>query len=99
MDPRPAILERRLATVGRLVGVTGGKGGVGKSSVASGLALALAERGREVGLLDLDFCGPSSHVILGIGNAQPAEEEGNWGDVRYDLKTDLRVDREAKISF
>jgi ATP-binding protein involved in chromosome partitioning len=73
VDPRPAVIERRLASVGRIIAVTGGKGGIGKSSVAVGLALAFAARGLRVGLLDLDLHGPSDHVILGI--ARPTFEE------------------------
>jgi ATP-binding protein involved in chromosome partitioning len=76
LDPRLQIVERRLAGIGRIVAVSGGKGGIGKSSVASGLALALARRDSRVGLLDLDFCGPSTHVILGIHDARPTEQGG-----------------------
>ena len=76
MDPRLEVIDRRLEKIDRLIGITGGKGGIGKSSVASGLALTLAQRGKAVGLLDLDFCGPSTHVILGIKDAQPVEERG-----------------------
>jgi ATP-binding protein involved in chromosome partitioning len=59
-------VERRLRDVQRIVAVTGGKGGIGKSSVAVGLALSLATEGARVGLLDLDLWSPSDHVILGI---------------------------------
>lgn len=84
MDPRPAIVGRRLEGVGRIVAVTGGKGGIGKSSVAVGLALRLAGDGARVGLLDLDLWGPSDHVILGLprpglredGGLVPAAVEG-----------------------
>jgi ATP-binding protein involved in chromosome partitioning len=76
VDPRLAVVDRRLSEIGRIVAVTGGKGGIGKSSVASGLALALVGRGERVGLLDLDFCGPSTHVILGIRDAPPVEDGG-----------------------
>jgi ATP-binding protein involved in chromosome partitioning len=76
MDPRVTVIEKRLANVKRLIAVGGGKGGIGKSSVASVLALTLAKAGRKVGLLDLDFCGPSAHVILGIKDVYPTEEKG-----------------------
>jgi ATP-binding protein involved in chromosome partitioning len=76
MDPRPRIIETRLSEVGRIVAVSGGKGGIGKSSVASALALWLAAKGHQVGLLDLDFSGPSTHVILGIEGSRPVEDEG-----------------------
>jgi ATP-binding protein involved in chromosome partitioning len=76
MDPRLTVIEKRLANVKRLIAVGGGKGGIGKSSVASILALTLAKAGHKVGLLDLDFCGPSAHVILGIKDVYPTEEMG-----------------------
>jgi len=75
-DPRPSIIGRRLAGIGRIVAVAGGKGGIGKSSVSTGLALAMAADGRRVGLLDLDLSGPSDHVILGIRRPSWSEEAG-----------------------
>lgn len=50
----------------RIVAVASGKGGVGKSTVAVHLALALAQRGRRVGLLDCDIYGPSQAQMLGL---------------------------------
>ncbi len=76
MDPRLQIIDRRMAGVRRILAVTGGKGGIGKSSLAATAALWLARRGERVGLLDLDFCGPSTHVILGIRDARPVEDGG-----------------------
>lgn len=55
----------------RKVAVMSGKGGVGKSLVSSYTAIALAKRGLKVGLLDLDFHGPSSHMFLGLRNKRP----------------------------
>jgi ATP-binding protein involved in chromosome partitioning len=69
-------VERRLRDVQRIVAVTGGKGGIGKSSVAVGLALSLATEGARVGLLDLDLWGPSDHVILGIPRPGLREDGG-----------------------
>ncbi len=76
MDPRPAVIDRRLEDVKRIITVSGGKGGVGKSSTASLLALSLSHEGKRVGLLDLDFTGPSCHVIIGAAGAMPKEEKG-----------------------
>lgn len=76
VDPRGSIVEERLKNVSSVVAVSGGKGGVGKSLVASALALALVKKGRRVGLFDLDFTSPSTHTILGIGKMQPREEKG-----------------------
>jgi ATP-binding protein involved in chromosome partitioning len=76
VDPRPSVIGRRLGGIGRILAITGGKGGIGKSSVATGLALALARAGTRVGLLDLDLCGPSDHVILGIRRPTFSEDSG-----------------------
>jgi ATP-binding protein involved in chromosome partitioning len=76
VDPRTSIIHERLKGIDRIVAVTGGKGGVGKSLTASTLALALSKRGFKVGLFDLDFTSPSTHIILGIGDAKPKEDKG-----------------------
>ncbi|OGD49100.1 ATP-binding protein [Candidatus Bathyarchaeota archaeon RBG_13_46_16b] len=76
VDPRTSIISVRLGNVGRIVAVSSGKGGVGKSLVASTLALALTKQGYEVGLFDLDFTSPSTHIILGIEGVQPKEDKG-----------------------
>lgn len=52
--------------IARVVAVSSGKGGVGKSTVAVNLALALAARGRRVGLMDADFYGPSVPRMMGL---------------------------------
>ena len=56
----------RLPNVRRVVAVGAGKGGVGKSTVAVGLALALRAAGHRVGLLDADIYGPSVPVLVGL---------------------------------
>ncbi len=76
MDPRPAVIDRRLASVDRILPVSGGKGGIGKSSISVGLALALAAAGARPGLLDLDLSGPSDHVILGLARPTFTEVGG-----------------------
>ncbi len=76
IDPREVVVADRLSGVSRIVGVTGSKGGIGKSVVASTLALALADRGIRVGLFDLDFTSPSDHVVLGVDRSFPDEEFG-----------------------
>jgi len=57
----------RIAGVQRIVAVMSGKGGVGKSFVAAGLARALARGGRSVGVLDADLNGPTVARLLGAG--------------------------------
>ena len=77
MEPRPSVIQSRLSDVNRVIAVGSGKGGVGKSMVASTLALTLAQKGKKVGLLDLDLYGPSSHLILGFTpEGFPDEEHG-----------------------
>jgi ATP-binding protein involved in chromosome partitioning len=76
VDPRTTIINTRLKQIGRIIAVSSGKGGVGKSLVATTLALTLSRAGCKVGLFDLDFTSPSTHLILGIKNAQPKEDKG-----------------------
>src|SRR5512139_429225 len=76
VDPRTSVIDERLSGIGRIIAVSSGKGGVGKSLVATTLALTLARKGCKVGLFDLDFTSPSTHIILGVGNAKPKEDKG-----------------------
>jgi ATP-binding protein involved in chromosome partitioning len=77
VDPRTSVINLRLSKIGRIIAVSSGKGGVGKSMVATALALSLAKDGCRVGLFDLDFTGPSTHIILGVpSKVQPKEEKG-----------------------
>jgi ATP-binding protein involved in chromosome partitioning len=76
IDPRTSVISERLARISRIIAVSSGKGGVGKSMIATSLALALAKSNCKVGLFDLDFTSPSTHVILGAQNLQPKEEKG-----------------------
>ncbi len=75
IDPREIAISARLENVRRITPVVSGKGGVGKSLVSTTLALALAEKGHRVGLLDLDFHGASDHVILGFEPKEFPEED------------------------
>jgi len=75
IDPREIAINARLEEVRRIIPVVSGKGGVGKSLVSTTLALALAEKGHRVGLLDLDFHGASDHVILGFEPKEFPEED------------------------
>ncbi len=74
-SPNPQTLEKKppIAGVKNLVAVASGKGGVGKTTVAVNLALALKSLGHSVGLLDADVYGPNVPVMLGT-NEQPRAE-------------------------
>ena len=76
MDPRTTVINERLSRIGRIIAVSSGKGGVGKSLVATSLALTLSRRDCKVGLFDLDFTSPSTHLIMGVKNVQPEEDKG-----------------------
>jgi len=76
VDPRTSTISDRLKGISRIIAVSSGKGGVGKSLIATTLALTLARKGCKVGLFDLDFTSPTTHIILGAHNAQPKEDKG-----------------------
>jgi ATP-binding protein involved in chromosome partitioning len=72
--PRQA--EQLLPNVKNVIAVASGKGGVGKSTVSVNLAVALAQAGAAVGLLDADITGPNIPMMLGV-DGQPKASENN----------------------
>ena len=73
--PKPQSGPMKPQGVDRIIAIASGKGGVGKSTVSSNLAVALAAQGRRVGLLDADIYGPSQPRMMGI-NKRPASPDG-----------------------
>ena len=64
------------STVKKVIAVVSGKGGVGKSTVTSMLAVAMAREGKRVGILDADITGPSAPTAFGVTECQGANEDG-----------------------
>lgn len=64
-----------LSGVKNIIAVVSGKGGVGKSTIASNLALAIAEGGAKVGLMDADIYGPSVHIMFGVRGERPVMKD------------------------
>lgn len=67
--------DKVLKGVKNIIAVVSGKGGVGKSTVASNLALAIAEGGAKVGLMDADIYGPSVHIMFGVRGERPVMKD------------------------
>lgn len=76
----------------RVLGIASGKGGVGKSTIAVLLALVLARRGDQVGLLDADLYGPDVPRMLGLSRIEPATHITVWRERARKLPRPLECD-------
>ena len=71
----PAPTPVAYPALGNIIAISSGKGGVGKSTVASNLAIALARQGARVGLMDADIYGPNIPRMMGVNSQPPVENE------------------------
>lgn len=83
-DPDVEAVGVRMSTVKHKVLVLSGKGGVGKSTVSAQLAFALAAQDKQVGLLDIDICGPSIPKMLGLEGEEIHQSSAGWSPVYVD---------------
>ncbi|KAG9349913.1 hypothetical protein JZ751_026266 [Albula glossodonta] len=80
-----------LAQVQHVVLVLSGKGGVGKSTMTTELALALLHAGKKVGILDVDLCGPSIPRMLSVGRPEVHQCDSGWVPVYTDASKSLAL--------
>lgn len=101
--PKPQAGPLPVPGVANVIAIASGKGGVGKSTLSSNLAVALARQGRRVGLLDADILGPSQPRMMGT-NARPSSPDGEklipveaHGVKMMSIGLMLKSDREAVV--
>uniref|UniRef100_A0A7N0U914 Cytosolic Fe-S cluster assembly factor NBP35 n=1 Tax=Kalanchoe fedtschenkoi TaxID=63787 RepID=A0A7N0U914_KALFE len=80
-DPDLVVIAERMASVKHKILVLSGKGGVGKSTFSAQLAFALAAMDFQVGLLDIDICGPSVPKMLGLEGREIHQSNLGWSPV------------------
>ncbi|CAL9768482.1 unnamed protein product [Musa acuminata subsp. burmannicoides] len=80
-DPDMVTIAERMAAIKHKILVLSGKGGVGKSTFSAQLSFALAEMNYQVGLLDIDICGPSIPKMLGLEGQDIHQSNLGWSPV------------------
>ncbi|EFJ08179.1 hypothetical protein SELMODRAFT_185553 [Selaginella moellendorffii] len=80
-DPDLVAISQRMSSVKHVILVLSGKGGVGKSTFAAQLSFALAGMDKQVGLLDIDICGPSIPKMLGLEGQEIHQSNLGWSPV------------------
>ena len=73
-----------MSSIKHIIMILSGKGGVGKSTVTSQLAFGLAAQGFQVGILDIDICGPSIPRMMGVVGGQVHQSNSGWDPVYVD---------------
>jgi ATP-binding protein involved in chromosome partitioning len=97
--PRPRVPES-VAGVRHIVAVASGKGGVGKSTTAANLAIAMAQEGWRVGLLDADVFGPSAPRLFGLNQKPEVKDQFLIPPVAFGVKVisiGLLIDEESPV--
>lgn len=74
-------MKLRLGGIKHKILVLSGKGGVGKSTVSSQLAWALSDKEKQVGILDIDICGPSAPRMMGVEDEEIRKSNFGWSPV------------------
>ncbi|KAJ8323766.1 hypothetical protein BDV3_001766 [Batrachochytrium dendrobatidis] len=91
LSPSTEPVVAGLSNVKHIILVLSGKGGVGKSTVATELALVLADSGNRVGVLDIDLTGPSLPEMFGLAGQQVHQSSAGWIPVYADQTKQLGV--------
>ncbi|EGF77774.1 hypothetical protein BATDEDRAFT_27495 [Batrachochytrium dendrobatidis JAM81] len=91
LSPSTEPVVAGLSNVKHIILVLSGKGGVGKSTVATELALVLADSGNRVGVLDIDLTGPSLPEMFGLAGQQVHQSSAGWIPVYADQTKQLAM--------